>query len=79
MRIKFCSVSNRVAAKVFANSVLPTPVGPRKRKLPIGRLGSLFLLEREEWTLQYWLPLGLVHDPLVKHGLKRSNFSFSPP
>ena len=25
----------------FANSVLPTPVGPKNKKLPIGLLGSL--------------------------------------
>src|SRR3712207_8110812 len=25
---------------LFRSSVFPTPVGPRKRKLPIGRLGS---------------------------------------
>ena len=28
------------SASAFASSVLPTPVGPRKRKLPIGRFGS---------------------------------------
>ena len=28
------------SASVLASSVLPTPVGPRKRKEPIGRLGS---------------------------------------
>ena len=28
------------SASARASSVLPTPVGPRKRKLPIGRLGS---------------------------------------
>ena len=28
------------SASAFTNSVLPTPVGPRKRKLPMGRLGS---------------------------------------
>ncbi len=34
------SVSNKYAAKALANSVLPTPVGPRKMKLAVGRLGS---------------------------------------
>ena len=34
------SVSNKNPAKAFANSVLPTPVGPKKIKLPIGRFGS---------------------------------------
>lgn len=28
------------SANARANSVLPTPVGPKKIKLPIGRLGS---------------------------------------
>ena len=31
---------NKNSARVFPNSVLPTPVGPRKRKEPIGRLPS---------------------------------------
>ena len=34
------SESNRDRAKALANSVLPTPVGPRKMKLAVGRLGS---------------------------------------
>ena len=34
------SSSNMNAARVLASSVLPTPEGPRKRKEPIGRLGS---------------------------------------
>ena len=34
------SVPNMNSASAFASSVLPTPVGPRKRKLPIGRFGS---------------------------------------
>ena len=35
------SSSNMNSARAFASSVLPTPVGPRKIKLPMGRLGSL--------------------------------------
>ena len=31
----------RHAARDFASSVLPTPVGPKNIKLPIGLLGSL--------------------------------------
>ena len=31
---------NTASAKAFDNSVLPTPVGPRNTKLPIGFLGS---------------------------------------
>ena len=40
MRTRFFSESKRVAARVLASSVLPTPVGPRKRKEPMGRPGS---------------------------------------
>src|SRR5258705_202278 len=36
-RTMLSSVSNNVAASVFASSVLPTPVGPRKMNEPIGR------------------------------------------
>ena len=32
---------NMNSARAFASSVLPTPVGPAKMKLPIGRFGSL--------------------------------------
>ena len=35
-----CSVSNMNSVSAFASSVLPTPVGPRKRNDPIGRCGS---------------------------------------
>ena len=35
-----CSSSNRNSASARASSVLPTPVGPRKRNEPIGRFGS---------------------------------------
>ena len=35
------SSSKRVSARARASSVLPTPVGPRKRNEPMGRLGSL--------------------------------------
>ena len=40
IRIIACSSSNRNSASARASSVLPTPVGPRKMKLPSGRLGS---------------------------------------
>ena len=33
------SEPKKYAASDFANSVLPTPVGPEKTKLAIGRLG----------------------------------------
>src|SRR3989304_1326308 len=35
------SEPNMNSARLLANSVLPTPVGPRKMNDPIGRLGSL--------------------------------------
>ena len=35
------SSSKRNSARALATSVFPTPVGPRKRNEPIGRLGSL--------------------------------------
>src|ERR687890_267737 len=41
MRCIACSSSNMNSASARASSVLPTPVGPRKRNVPIGRLGSL--------------------------------------
>src|SRR3954465_6369307 len=34
------SSSKRNSASALASSVLPTPVGPRKRKEPVGRSGS---------------------------------------
>ena len=40
MRTMARSSSNRNSASVLASSVLPTPVGPRNRNEPIGRLGS---------------------------------------
>ena len=40
IRVIIFSSSNRYSAKAFANSVLPTPVVPRKINEPIGRLGS---------------------------------------
>src|SRR5947199_1187598 len=39
-RTMACSSSKRNSARARANSVLPTPVGPRKMKEPSGRLGS---------------------------------------
>ena len=41
MRTIACSSSNRNSASARASSVLPTPVGPRKMKLPSGRLRIL--------------------------------------
>ena len=41
MRITLSSLSKSAWAKVRANSVFPTPVGPRKMNDPMGRRGSL--------------------------------------
>ena len=40
MRIMACSESNMNSASARASSVLPTPVGPMNRNVPIGRFGS---------------------------------------
>ena len=40
IRIIASSSPNIASARALANSVLPTPVGPRKTKEPIGRFGS---------------------------------------
>ena len=40
-RISALSVPNMASARVLDSSVLPTPVGPKNRKEPMGRLGSL--------------------------------------
>ncbi len=40
MRVIARSSSNRNSASALASSVLPTPVGPRNRKDPVGRSGS---------------------------------------
>ena len=47
IRTMLFSSSNRLSASALASSVLPTPVGPRNRKEPIGFVGSLIpALER---------------------------------
>src|SRR4029453_2608553 len=39
-RIRWSSLSNRKPASALQSSVLPTPVGPRKRNEPVGRFGA---------------------------------------
>ena len=39
IRVIAFSSSNKYSAKAFANSVLPIPVVPKKRKEPMGLLG----------------------------------------
>ena len=41
MRIIASSLPNTASASALLSSVLPTPVGPRKRNDPTGRFGSL--------------------------------------
>ena len=41
MRTMASSLSNSRLASALESSVLPTPVGPRNRKLAMGRFGSL--------------------------------------
>ena len=57
MRIIACSESNMNSASARASSVLPTPVGPMNRNVPIGRFGS-------------WRP-GARAAQRVRHGLDR--------
>jgi hypothetical protein len=59
MRIIACSSSNRNSASARASSVLPTPVGPRKMKLPSGRFGSCRPARARHRVV-------LAHQPLVK-------------
>ena len=40
MRTMASSLSNKNSARALHNSVLPTPVGPRNKNEPLGRLGS---------------------------------------
>ena len=41
IRTMLSSESNRYSARDRANCVFPTPVGPKNRKVPMGRFGSL--------------------------------------
>src|SRR5207248_1479153 len=50
-RVSADSSSKRNSASARASSVLPTPVGPAKRKLPMGRFGSCSQL-RQRAVLQ---------------------------
>ena len=51
------SSSKRLAARAFASSVLPTPVGPKNRNEPIGLLGSLIpALERMMASVTFVTP-----------------------
>jgi hypothetical protein len=73
------SESKSVSASAFASSVLPTPGGPRKRKLPTGRRGSLIPLRARRIasvtsvTASSW-PM----TRLWSVASRRRSFSFSP-
>jgi len=41
MRVMAFSSSNKNSASALHSSVLPTPVGPRNKKLPMGRFSIL--------------------------------------
>ena len=78
IRIMCFSESNNDAANDFANSVLPTPVGPKNKKLPIGLLGSL--IPARALTTHQILNLLLYLDPQhvrVRYHLDLIIFLFS--
>ena len=61
------SSSNRLAASALASSVLPTPVGPRNRKEPMGLVGSLMpALERMMASVTFCHALILADDPFMQ-------------
>ena len=66
-RISDFSLPNMNCARVRATSVLPTPVGPRNRNEPMGRLG-LFRPARERRMARASAEMALVlrDDPLVQ-------------
>ena len=54
--------SNRADASAFASSVLPTPVGPRNMKEPMGLVGSLIpAFDRMIASVTFSTPLSLIH------------------
>src|ERR1041384_7667616 len=74
MRTIACSSSNRNSASARASSVLPTPVGPRKRNEPIGRVLPDHALAQRALHVVQALDLALEHlvdrdpGPLRHHG-----------
>ena len=69
IRIICFSESNSDEASDLANSVLPTPVGPKNKKLPIGRLGSFIphVLSLQHLTQDLPLYLALRHVHVRYH------------
>ena len=79
IRTIFCSSSNSVAARVFASSVLPTPVGPRKRNEPIGLVGSLIpALERRIASVTRRTPSSCPITRLCSSSSRPRSFVLSP-
>ncbi|CJN28670.1 Uncharacterised protein [Streptococcus pneumoniae] len=79
MRIICSSLSNKDWANVFASSVLPTPVGPKKMKEPIGRFGSLIPARARRTASDTKLTASSC--PMTRSDKicsKRNNFSRSP-
>ena len=67
MRTIASCVSNMNSASARASSVLPTPVGPRNRNVPIGRSGSLSPARERRSALDDGLDrLVLADDALVQ-------------
>ena len=65
--ISASSLPNMNSASALASSVLPTPVGPRKMKEPIGRFGSLSPARARRTALETIVDrLVLADDPLVQ-------------
>src|SRR6478752_2986404 len=60
MRTIARSSSKRKSASALASSVLPVPVGPRKRNDPVGRLGSEIPARERRTAAQLTLALELV-------------------
>ena len=74
------SSSNNSSAKDLATSVLPTPVGPKNMKDPIGRLGSLIPARALIIaSLTSFKALSCPFTLRFKFSSKFNNFSLSPP
>ena len=79
IRTMLFSSSNRFWASAFASSVLPTPVGPRKRNEPIGFEGSLIpALERRIASVTFSTASSWPTTLLWSSSARWSVFSRSP-
>ena len=74
------SSSNSDAASALASSVLPTPVGPRNRKLPTGRCGSPMPVRLRRTALATAVTASSCPiDPLVQLVLEGARDAPAPP